>query len=351
MSYPNTFFFKNIDTFKDKNDKPLSLVTKKIYKDNLKWLIACIQSSPSIAKDTIKKINILWMISNPIIVHHVITIENNCKNNKPFSSQTIMSFLSTFMSIFSHIPEIKQKYLAQYEEYKIYFSKIYDIVLKANTDGIFTEKQDKGFVEWSDIVKKRQELANTKYASKEHLILALYTYIPPLRQDFGFVKILFDKPPLIQEKGNYIVLSKTANKPSFLVLNDYKTTKTFPQYRKDLPKPLVDIIIKSLEMNPREYLFVNSEGLPFKNKKRYGENINRTLLSIFGVPLTPSLIRHSETIFERTLNLSPAQEEQMAKDMRHSLTVHNRYRLSESYFTNKNPDKLEDASGDIFTML
>ena len=343
--YNNEFFFKSILHFKDKYDHPLSDVTKNLYRDNLKWLLKSITHYHQ--QYTSQSIDILWLLTHPDIVYNIIQKQKNFKTDKMFAPLTIMSFFITFMSLFSHIQEIKDKYPKQHEKYKKYFSIIQNQVTLIKSKGTFSPQQEKGYVTWEDIIKKRQEIASYKYASKEHLILALYTYIPPLRQDFGFIKILHEIPTQ-HDIGNYIVLSKNNN---ILVLNDYKTTKYFPQYRKHLPKPLIDIINKSIQIQPRLYLFVISEGLPFKNKKRFGENINRTLLQIFGVPLTPSIIRHSETVYERTLNLSPAQEEQLANEMRHSLLTHNRYRLSESYLQNNNPRKLEDPSGDIFSML
>jgi hypothetical protein len=338
-SYTDEFFFDAINTFKDrKTDKDLSRVTKALYINNLKWLLTLI--------DKPKNKNILWVMTHPTDVFHLISHSLNTKTKKPLSPSTILSFLSTFLSIFSHIPDVKVKYPQHCEKYKEYFTQTNSGILKENASGIFSEKQENGYVEWSEIIKKRDELAKTEYASKSHLILALYTYIPPLRQDFGLVKILKEEPAI--DEGNYMVINKNS---VTLVLNAYKTHKAFPQYRKDLPKPLADIIVKSLKNKPRQYLFVNNVGQPYKDKRRYIENINDTIFRIFGVHLTPTLIRHAETIYERTLNLSPAQEEQLAKDMRHSLTVHNRYRLAESYHENLNPNKHEDPAGDIFSML
>ena len=126
-------------------------------------------------------------------------------------------------------------------------------------------------------------------------------------------------------QGNFIIIKKKS--ACVLVLNEYKTSKVYKHFEKELPPELCKIIHKSLELNPRNYLFVNSEGDIYDKEESYIRNINRTLQGIFDKPITVSIIRHSFITHERTQNRTPGDEEDSAASMLHSVREKNLYRF------------------------
>jgi hypothetical protein len=290
----------------------LSTASKKQYKDKL---------------GTIKKITrkeIEWIIQNP-----KQTFKTICASySKP---QTIGSFLASILAIFKHIPNVKESKLDKYKTYRLFYDQVYKEIEQKYRSGVASERQKKGFVDWLTILDKRNQLAESSYASREHLLLSMYTYVKPVRQDFYNLKI-YDKMPDTEEKkkeGNYIVLPQSKG-DSFLVLNEYKSSKASfnKQFKKELCAELVAIIKKSLEMNPRSYLFVDSDGNPYMIDNSYIQQINRLLGKIFGKPVTVCLLRNAFIIYRRSLNLTAGEEEDDAKEMMHSDKVHNRYRFA-----------------------
>lgn len=114
-------------------------------------------------------------------------------------------------------------------------------------------KKDNHFIpDWNEIIEKREnEYKNGNM--REHLILSLYTYIPPRRlQDFILMKFVNTLDETQDTQYNYYVKND-----KILVFNVYKTAKTHKQQIIELPKKLNDIIlnyIKLKNMPPGSFL-------------------------------------------------------------------------------------------------
>jgi len=99
----------------------------------------------------------------------------------------------------------------------------------------------------------------------EALILGLYTMIPPIRNDYNYMKVIFNENPykFKNEKENYMVINDDS---FFLVMNDYKTKKIYGSKVIDLlSETLPEEILKeihymkkyieqSMKFYPRTYL-------------------------------------------------------------------------------------------------
>ena len=184
-----------------------------------------------------------------------------------------------------------------------------------------TERQLSGYVPFEDIVKARDRLPR---GSDERLLLSFYTYIHPLRADYGSVRLYNNAPPMQGCEANYIVMSARG---CTLVLNEYKTSKKHGTFVKQLPVELCNELHASLKMRPRQYLFVMANGQPYALSNTYTRFANRTFQAIFNKPLTISLIRHS---FISTLDFNKMtieEKEQIAKEMLHTPRLQDEYRL------------------------
>lgn len=282
-------------------DANLSSITKRTYLERLKFFI---ESTKKDLKD--------------IILHPEESIEWIEKHST--SLQTQKSYLSAILAVFKHTPSLKETEKDIYYKWYLAFKKVHDQIdskYKMNEPSL---KQKEGYVPYKDIVEKRDEL---KKGSKERLLLAMYTYLRPLRSDFNKVYI-YEKPQKIYSYDNYIVLTETPE----LVLREFKTAKKKLEniYQKELPKNLIEEIQQSLEKHPREWLFVDRTGEPYKSDS-FTKWVNRTLKSLFGKPLTISLIRHSYINHLDFNKLTIQEKEEIAKDMAHTADTQDRYRL------------------------
>ena len=220
-----------------------------------------------------------------------------------------------------------------------------------------SKRQERTMVPWRQVLKVRDALAQDPktYASPEHLILAMYTYIPPRRQqDYARMRVYYadsnkadnkadkktDKttkagktavahdPPVPNRDHNFI---DVAHDPPVLYVHEYKTAKFYKGYTNNrLPQQLVDIIRKSCEKQPREWLFCQQPSLkPFANENSFQKYSNRLLKRIFNNDeFTVNSLRHSFATFSNTQPfITVAQRQANAKAMGHSLTRNMLYAL------------------------
>lgn len=175
---------------------------------------------------------------------------------------------------------------------------------------------------WADILKVRDALP----LSATKLLLAMYTYIPPIRADL-FACRLYEETPDEVGEDNYIVLDE---KNPRLVLQDYKTKRTYGTIQIPLPKPLYDMIRQCIKEGicKGEHLFTDTLDLPY-DRHGFSRQSGRMLTRAFGKPMTLTAIRHN---FSSTIdnNLPVRKLKLMADPMGHSVGQQKRYKWDET---------------------
>ncbi len=129
----------------------------------------------------------------------------------------------------------------------------------------FTNNQQRNHVEWDELMQRKRELdaevdsfqnVNTVKQVKtvyEHLLLSMYTDIPPQRAEFCNVRIVTNDSRV----GNVYV--KGAMGDDKLILRNYKTAKTYGKKEIAIPPTLSATVRRSLRLVPRDFLFANVE--------------------------------------------------------------------------------------------
>lgn len=246
------------------------------------------------------------------------------REGKRYDTKSIKNLLTAILSYYKGddglIPCDLQPY---HKQYLHFFREIKGQVEAFYDKNEPTEKQKGGVLAWSDVIKKRAELEKAEYGSKRHLLLSMYTYIPPLRQDFNDVKILSRTPR--NADGNYIILNTRTAK---LVLNEYKTARLYGKFEADLPKPLAKVIKASIEKYPREYLFTDAEGInPYKDANSFTAFSNRALKDMFNNPsVCVTMLRHSHISDQDFNKLTEGDKKELASQMTHSIQQQGQYR-------------------------
>jgi hypothetical protein len=136
---------------------------------------------------------------------------------------------------------------------------------EAYESNAFTELQQEKLegVNWDKLVQIRNELAEDAKAHPKdlgkmyrHLILCLYTQLPPQRADFGELKLVSQNEASQRGAGNCYV--KSDSKQDYIVLRNYKTAASYGRRVLPLPHDLVGIVRDSLERFPRGYLVASA---------------------------------------------------------------------------------------------
>lgn len=165
--------------------------------------------------------------------------------------------------------------------------------------------------------KKGQELFDLY---QQYLVLNLYTLVPPLRNNY--VDVLVSKKPVVKmdEDKNYIFLNE-----SKLILNKYKTKRTYGSKTLPLPKELIEIIKEWMKirvkihskLKDRQELLLNPGNLEPMARRNFSKYLNK----IFGKPVSVSMLRKAY-VMEKNKDSLPADEmERDAFFMCHSIST------------------------------
>ncbi|DBA89228.1 TPA: hypothetical protein ACH3X1_016373 [Trebouxia sp. C0004] len=134
-------------------------------------------------------------------------------------------------------------------------------------------RQQRGYIDFKEVIKVRTTLAK---GSRQRLLLAFYTMIPPLRCNLDRVALLQcpasaatispDEVDAVRE-NNFLCLPAGRKKPAILVLREFKTANSAGIWRRTLPMNLTQELWTSLQAEPhRKWLFTTRSGIPYTAK-------------------------------------------------------------------------------------
>jgi hypothetical protein len=300
-----------------KTPSPIDVLSESCKKGGLKEIskdhyIMRLQKLASITNISIDK-----LIMNPTKIIPIIKSQNN-------EAQTQRATINAILSVFKHDSNLKCKFPKAYTKWKEFFEVIDIQVQKRYDNNQPSQRQKDAYMSWENVIKKRDEL---DHESQAYLILMLYTAIPPLRADFGNVRIINNEPHNDEElhKGNFIVVK---SKYIRLVLNDFKTQGSSKQYNKILPRDLENTIRASLVKQPRTHLIVSTRnGLPYTRDNTYIVYVGRLLEKVLGKNISISMLRH---IYVNSLDyntMTTGEKKDISSSMLHSVETNDRYRL------------------------
>jgi hypothetical protein len=261
--------------------------------------------------------NVYWIITHPTEV-----LEWILKKSEILSTQK--SYIIAVLAVYKHNDGLKTVQNDNYKKWFEKFSEIDQAITEHYKKNEPSERQLNGFVEFHEIVKKRDSLEE---GSMDKLLLSFYSYIKPLRADFNAVYIYTNTLPIDEkdQEKNYIIFD-TDNKV-YLVLHEFKTQRTHTNFKKELPSELVKELKLSLQKKPRDWLFIDKFGKHYKAANSYTRWANRTFERLFGKPLTITLIRHSYISSLDQNVLTTAEKDEIAKEMAHSRGMQELYRF------------------------
>lgn len=207
------------------------------------------------------------------------------------------------------------------------FAEVAKILRRSRTSNKMTPRQRANNVTWEDILSALDKIERTDALSDHHLILAMYTLMPPRRQmDYSKVIIITDDNKT-QYPSNSLdsldaFIDLTHQKP-FIQVNRFKTAKYMAPWKKKLPIRLLRIIVASLKAEPRLHLFEQQNGIPYNNVNSFTQKTNRVLKQIFKKDVTVNTLRHA--FATHIYQTDKSKQPEVAYDMGHSIDMHKTY--------------------------
>jgi hypothetical protein len=261
------------------------------------------------------------------------SLHNIIYNPKKYATQFISKFtLNTQKTYFTAVltlmnhSNLKNTDRKLYNEWYTYFIDVKRAYIRQLSQHEPTERQKDAHVNWEEAIK-----AKDKYpiGSDYNLVLAMYTMIPPRRQwDYMRVRVYTDTKDKPKMDHNHIHLN--AEKGAYIFLNEYKTVKTMKNYFKSLPEELVKVIKASLDLKPRQYLFVKRDNQPYDTVQSFTFWTNYIFKKAFNNPkISVNTLRHSyeNYIQQSKPDMTARERMQTARDMGHSVMQSILYRL------------------------
>ena len=259
------------------------------------------------------------------------------------------AFVQCIICLYKHIPDLKEKDTKQFKLWKGYAEGVSEAAKKKQMSNEISDAQKKGWVEWDKIIEMRDQLANTEYGSPSHLLLSCYTYIPPLRADWGCVRVLTKAPTKKGDKltGNYLLLTQRTAK---LILNDYKTSKSYGRVEIPIPAELRKVIQASIQASTKRqqeakakdnlgkpddkqapfqtYLFTNADSMRWASNNSFTSWCCKRFKEMFNTNLNLTLLRHIYTSRPEVKNMTVYEREKLAREgMLHSYLLSNCYEV------------------------
>jgi len=149
-----------------------------------------------------------------------------------------------------------------------------------------TDAQKAKYVSWDNILEFR-DLHYEDMTPMQRLLMALYTYIPPVRLDFTPMRIVSRKPKALEDGMNYYV----RNKAPYFIFHSYKTHNHYGDKVVKIPKKLqaeIDLYVPATNT----YLLQDDSGAPWQ-EARISQNVSRIFKQFHKLNTGVSMFRHS----------------------------------------------------------
>jgi len=187
-----------------------------------------------------------------------------------------------------------------------------------------TEKQKENWVDYEDLVNLANEmlarLKNNSILSKDELTRAEYNLLQeyilirfylsfPLRNDLADVKVISDKSE-DNKKDNFLFVD---GDNISLLLNDYKTVKTFGPQEYNIDKKFSKIIRIFLKHNKSGFFITKSNRTEAITPNGITKLLNRLFKRELNKTISTSMIRHITATYDRKNDKTLAELEELKK--------------------------------------
>jgi hypothetical protein len=194
-----------------------------------------------------------------------------------------------------------------------------------------TEKEEENWIDLKELKKLAKEKAS-EFSVQDQLLIGFYTLIPPVRLDLhnilivrsSFINEETGKPENIGNQQNYLRIYKKSGKfYTELVLNEYKTSATYGEFKEKMPKPLTDLIMK-LPVE-QSHLFQKKSGGNFSSAETFGVYLRSVFNKLTGKNLSVDMLRHIYLTDFRKGEKSTERKQAVARKMMNSVEQQTEY--------------------------
>ena len=169
---------------------------------------------------------------------------------------------------------------------------------------------------WPEVLALKEK-AKSDLVDEDYLLYLLYTEMPPLRADFANLRIYTRDSAKLT--GNYLL---TGNKRYRLVLNEFKTAKTFGKQVLELPEAVVAHLRVMWAKEPESKV---PDAILEMTENALSKRVSSLFEKLSGKSMSINLLRHSYIKQFLSVPRTIVEKEAVAKRMLHSKVLQEQY--------------------------
>jgi len=200
------------------------------------------------------------------------------------------------------------------EEYQEELNRLYKLQNAEDGNQQLSEKQVSNFVSYADLLKAQERLgARTDKSDKEwrdYLIASLYTLQPPVRADYGSVRVVGKRLP--SREGNQLVWGQKGG--AYFVWKEYKTKGDYGVVEVRVSDALSTVITHWFEHLGKRPKYLLGRAVDSNDLLGEIQHAFRSTGKTIGI----NLLRHAYIKHHFASLTTIAQKDKLAHDMLHS---------------------------------
>lgn len=311
--------------------------------------------------------NIKKLLDNFKQLDDYIQTKKAQRTGKPITVQSKKSYYIALRALSEHLPFIGDEAKAFYVEQQDTFNKK---ALQQSGENKPPERfEEEGLPPWNDVAELYKRFTGSAKYGVNHMIIALYTLIPPRRGDYRTMVYLDKKPnfkPSVpSKKRDRSIRDKSDNPYNYIypdgdsyemVLTQYKTNDRYGVYQTRLPIELASIVKKYITKQNianntimfRTSNLAKTTGEPFipvKENSWSNKVTNAFKLKYDKHIISIGNLRHMYITSHITNDLTTNEKEAIAVAMGHSIGMQERYRQHNIEDNNEEEGENNDEDG------
>ena len=242
--------------------------------------------------------------------------------------KVLNSRISVYIAIITTMRASGLKF-EKHEAYNKWYSAMMDDKSTRRRDEIkqiASDAHTESELKWERVLQVRDALPKD---SPDYLLLAMYTYVPPRRQeDYALLRVYTNPEVLPKMDHNHFHLAHPRHGPYFYI-HSFKTASSIGTFfnNRYIPKELIEAIRVSLKTRPRDYMFVQKNDEPFKTTNSYTKYSNGVIKRLFDNPhASVNSLRHAfAKWFNSHQDITVYEHSIVARQMGHTITKNRLY--------------------------
>jgi hypothetical protein len=264
----------------------------------------------------------------------------------PYELRTRQGWCTAVCAVFKHAACASRLTASAASAWRAFNRELCTQISTIESHNTRSEHEERGRVTLQEALQAEAELRISEPGSARHLLLAWHCLWPPNRGgDSGLVWLVSSRAEAdscLFANKNVLILAPAAATPPLFLLRDHKTAKHSGTIVRTLPVNLASALAASFlaenvtnnatssatvaTLHRRRTCLFESPltHTPFRSEKSYLAWATRTLLSIFGRPVTVNSLRHAFVNALDMQRMSSAKLEAVASAMGHTVRTQQR---------------------------